>query len=520
MNGYTFSEVCDSVVDFRELRRDADVFSENIVIAGSTTLNGIDAMSVDTVALESSYIIEVYDDTNGVVYGTATINLGDDLSVAGNWTSFSSDVGLTASQLASNFVALSKLDSTGSNLVSFDKRTFRASTIVGLPYNESIRYRFTSTTSEVSDSLTINDATNSMDAVYATTSPSESVTIPISGTYAVQIDWGDGSVTRGTTIGILTHTYSVAGNYTVRILGGASAFAFNNGGDRLKLNSVTQWGDLEVNSAVGLFYGCNNLTSLPSGAITGFDSVTSLTNGFRDCNLSTIPTGLLDNLTSLTNVASLFENNTLITSVPTGLLDNNTLLTTVSRLFLNTSLTSIPASLFTLNTQITSFRQTFQQTDIASIPASLFATNTLATDFQSCFLLTLLTAIPAGLFDTNTLVTNFKATFRQTSITSIPANLFANCSVASDFSETFLGCTSLLAVYGDFSLNTNVTTFSFCYSACSSISSASGEYWLLSGISGYNLTAPDYNQSTPNGFGCYRDCTLISDVATIPTYWK
>jgi len=34
------------------------------------------------------------------------------------------------------------------------------------------------------------------------------------------------------------------------------------------------------------------------------------------------------------------------------------------------------------------------------------------------------------------------------------------------------------------------------------------------------LSAPDYNSGTPEGNNCYFACSGLSDVASIPLYWK
>lgn len=63
-----------------------------------------------------------------------------------------------------------------------------------------------------------------------------------------------------------TYDYGVHGTYNVSIgvntgdkCGG---WSFNNGGDKLKITSVDQWGDTGFDYLAGGFYGCSNLISL------------------------------------------------------------------------------------------------------------------------------------------------------------------------------------------------------------------------------------------------------------------
>ena len=106
---------------------------------------------------------------------------------------------------------------------------------------------------------------------WETTSASESITIPFgdAGTYNCTIDWGDGSADNTITSyndSDLTHTYADADTYTVTISGTAPWLYFNNGGDKLKIKSITQWGTLGWVSCEKAFYGCTNLTSSATDA--------------------------------------------------------------------------------------------------------------------------------------------------------------------------------------------------------------------------------------------------------------
>ena len=172
----------------------------------------------------------------------------------------------------------------------------------------------------------------------AGTSNDDQMTLPIiGGTY--NVDWGDGSSIETGLSGTQTHTYPVAGTYTVRISGTFDRFNFNNGGDRQKLLTIDGLYLGIATTASGDFYGCglpsipdsmtlasltngsdmffdNSLTSLPAGM-----TLVSLTNGtdmFRDNSLTFLPSGMT--LESLTNGTDMFVGNTINTAGYSNLL--------------------------------------------------------------------------------------------------------------------------------------------------------------------------------------------------------
>ena len=76
----------------------------------------------------------------------------------------------------------------------------------------------------------------------AGTSGANQVTIPTTGTgYLYDIETSDGQTILGNT-GNTTITFPGAGTYTVYISGNFPRIYFNNGGDKLKILSVNNWG--------------------------------------------------------------------------------------------------------------------------------------------------------------------------------------------------------------------------------------------------------------------------------------
>jgi len=105
------------------------------------------------------------------------------------------------------------------------------------------------------------------------------------GTYDFVVDWGDNNsntITSWNQISV-THTYLSPGIYFINITGTIIGWSFNNGGDRLKLINVLQWGSLRLTNGGGYFYGCSNLnlTAVDSLNLTG---ITNFREFFRDCH--------------------------------------------------------------------------------------------------------------------------------------------------------------------------------------------------------------------------------------------
>lgn len=132
------------------------------------------------------------------------------------------------------------------------------------------------------------------------------------GVYDFTVDWGDGttSVIQAWNAAAATHTYAVAGTYTVNITGIIHGFCFSNGGDRLKLMAIAQWGILRVAtpaySGSGSFWGCANLVFLNNDFLDT-TNLTNLTNFFSGCSsITTIPGLQLWDVSSVTNMSLMF----------------------------------------------------------------------------------------------------------------------------------------------------------------------------------------------------------------------
>lgn len=95
------------------------------------------------------------------------------------------------------------------------------------------------------------------------------VTLPLREgyNYNFTVDWGDGHTDAVTSFNDpdINHTYSSSGDYTISIFGIAEAWYFNNSGDKNKIISIQDLGDLSWVNFGSAFLGCQNLTTMAGG---------------------------------------------------------------------------------------------------------------------------------------------------------------------------------------------------------------------------------------------------------------
>jgi hypothetical protein len=178
------------------------------------------------------------------------------------------------------------------------------------------------------------------------------------------VDWGDGTPVQNYNTFGFYHIYEYNGIYQVKISGSFIGFDLDSS-SRDKLLSVDQWGNVGFVSLERMFWGCTQLSSLPDGAITGAENVTSIVECFAFCDsLSSIPKGIFDKMIKLENVSGAFW---------------------------ETPIESVPENLFTVNVNITNFRSTFSVTGNTvsfTLPTSMFNYEALQAkqpDMTSCF---------------------------------------------------------------------------------------------------------------------------------------
>jgi hypothetical protein len=213
-------------------------------------------------------------------------------------------------------------------------------------------------------------------------------TLPLSDynglTPTFSVNWGDSSASQITssTDSNRAHTYTSAGTYQIQITGFMPGFVVNNtAAIKSLIVSVDAWG------TVGLrlinFYGCNNLSSLPTDYI-GLADVEVFSNFIRSTGISTIPSGIFDYSLNADNFSDAFSF-TSITSIPTGLFDKNVLATSFNSTF-NTclSLTTYPLTLFDKNINVVNFSGTFRLCKLLTFPLQ-FTYNSAVTTYTNLY---------------------------------------------------------------------------------------------------------------------------------------
>ena len=167
-------------------------------------------------------------------------------------------------------------------------------------------------------------------------------------------------------------------------------------------------------------------------------------------------------------------------------------------------------------------------TNLESIvsPTSLSFKN--SSDFSICFgNCTSLSSIPSDLFKYCTNMQSLYGAFSGcTSLSSIPTDLFKYCTNVTDFGAVFCECTSLSSIPSNlFEQCTNVKYFYDAFAGCTNLTGQAIPLWeRMENGATYNYE-PEFDSNNdiirkPDGFGCYCDCTGLTNYSSIPEYWK
>ena len=144
-------------------------------------------------------------------------------------------------------------------------------------------------------------------------SASNQIQLPltINGTYDFIVDWGDGSIDTITSWNQAEtlHTYSSSGTYTITIGGQCEGIRFANTGDRLKILSVSSWGDFELaNGNNGHFQGCSNLDLTFVSDVLNIGNCDNLGSMFVSYSFATINNIELWDVSNVVSMNAMFSN--------------------------------------------------------------------------------------------------------------------------------------------------------------------------------------------------------------------
>lgn len=232
---------------------------------------------------------------------------------------------------------------------------------------------------------------------YVTTSVS-SFTLLSTGTVNYEVDWGDGTIETLTT-NAPTHTYSSAGEYTIKITpaeGSTYYPRFNNNVSDTSIAEVSGTGGSQLgNNLDRAWLGASNMTSF---GFIDTSSVTNLTNAWNGCSsLTSFP--LIDT-SNATNMNYTWAHCSGLTSFP--LIDTSNVTNFYGSWVHCTGLTSFP-QIDTSNG--TDLRYAWQNNpSLTSFPLLNFAKATIFV--QTWLGCSNLTTFPANMFDTTGTLTS------------------------------------------------------------------------------------------------------------------
>ena len=135
--------------------------------------------------------------------------------------------------------------------------------------------------------ITLSFSQNEFITTWEVTSSDLSIKIDTNSfyyTYNYTVDFGDGVINTNVT-GDITHTYSSAGIYTVKISGIFPSLyqSSNNSTNSEKLKSVEQWGNIQWLSMKRMFYYCLNMV-INATDVPDLSQVTDMTRMFSFCD--------------------------------------------------------------------------------------------------------------------------------------------------------------------------------------------------------------------------------------------
>jgi len=214
----------------------------------------------------------------------------------------------------------------------------------------------------------------------AGSSTSSQVKLPLlsSGTYNFTVKWGDGNSDTITAYNAaaVTHTYGASGTYTIGITGTFTGFQFNNSGDRAKLISINQWGNLKLGNTTAHFYGAYNMTITANDHLN-LSGTTDLSSSFRACyNLTAIPGISGADTAAVTNMSLTFSDAFAFNSdISTWKVSS---VTTMLQTFLNAYAFNSSINAWDVSA-VTSFSNTFREAHAFNQPLGAWKTSAATT---------------------------------------------------------------------------------------------------------------------------------------------
>ena len=138
-------------------------------------------------------------------------------------------------------------------------------------------------------------------------SASDTFVLPLHiGVTNMTVYWGDGNSDLITAYNQaeLTHVYTVSGSYQITCEGSFTGIAFVNGGDKLKLSSIDNWGTNTWSKCEYSLKGCSNMVGTYIDS-PDFSGATNMIHMFKFCSSFNSP--LTITTPSVTNMSLMFD---------------------------------------------------------------------------------------------------------------------------------------------------------------------------------------------------------------------
>jgi surface protein len=181
----------------------------------------------------------------------------------------------------------------GGSGITFDPNGEFDTLLFGESVDVNFDYTVTDGITSDTAAVTITVEGTSTEGAFITTwavQAGESITIPTNSsyTYDYAVVWGDGSPDDISgdyhVTGDITHTYTDAGTYTVKIIGDFPAINFGGISDTDKIMTIEQWGTNQWATMDSAFEDCTNINiTNPTIDTPDLSNVTSMEDMFYDC---------------------------------------------------------------------------------------------------------------------------------------------------------------------------------------------------------------------------------------------
>ncbi len=240
-------------------------------------------------------------------------------------------------------------------------------------------------------------------STWRTTTPNETITLPLRDgyNYDFTVDWGDGTSNAVTSDADLdkTHEYAEEGTHTIRISGTMEAFYFNDEGDKEKIYTVENLGDVSWVSLESAFKGCSNITKFIGQGNTS--RVTNMAGMFFKASSLTSLDLSNFNTSRVTNMAYMFFKASSLTSLDLSNFNTSRVINMKYMFALASSLTSLDLSNFNTSRVTNMYDMFAWASSLTSLDLSNFNTSRVTNMYGMFFEASSLTSLDLSNFNTS-----------------------------------------------------------------------------------------------------------------------